>query len=726
MDLDVHLNLNVTSSEAASLNPTRRTSIHLERTGSSVPTASTASPSSGLPFAAMGRKRQVGRRSSLNSDSSSSKHTGETGEEGNDPSSASQKRRRKSRQLPHEGQEYDGSSLFTRPISSTRPRHLISRRYSPSPDTRPGAKLKSLVAKIQERGKPGKKRLEFTLTKLPKEFDSTSCILLEGLQCNPADFELHKELEKEKAVVVIPAEEPPISKPSPVVSVQPCAVPPVQAATASTPAPTPKSSQDSVVVVKEEVLSLHSSNEPVVRMADIGAAPFTSAPILPLQMAARPKRTFKVSTPVIKLPRRRIKDAGNKLDVSERSSVTSASSVENVTRTKTVRRRRTIGDVDKSLRIDSSSAKVDLPEERPPTSIKRGRRRTVVTMVGDIDKSLSESVTVSRSPSKPVKVAVENKSEETTSQSSVVPKKDVVHRRGKRGRASGSIEREEGPPAKIKDIGPAPVADRPKRLSAGKTLDFLAEVTKSKRSSVGRRPRANPSTVVESSSCSTPEDAPATSSRESGSLSVIVPPVPDHPISPPKKEVPESEVKQDTPQSTAELVVDQEVSRDAMEQDTGRNASCSPSTASDSVSSTKDDNATEQKDSTTNSPKEDKAPEQKNTTPEVKITRSKPHSVSVKAAGAGKVRISSTLVEGASSASTSKHTPALLNIRRSSRSHTLTKKMRDSDLHPKTSGSSTPTISKPVDPNSALGILQRVSRYLCVRLRLLPQSEFIR
>lgn len=49
---------------------------------------------------------------------------------------------------------------------------------------------------------------------------------------------------------------------------------------------------------------------------------------------------------------------------------------------------------------------------------------------------------------------------------------------------------------------------------------------------------------------------------------------------------------------------------------------------------------------------------------------------------------------------------------RSSRSHTLTKKMRDSELNTKTSGSSTPTISKPVDPNSALGILQRVSRYV--------------
>lgn len=32
-----------------------------------------------------------------------------------------------------------------------------------------------------------------------------------------------------------------------------------------------------------------------------------------------------------------------------------------------------------------------------------------------------------------------------------------------------------GPPPKVKETEPAPIAERPKRLSAGKTLDFLAE-----------------------------------------------------------------------------------------------------------------------------------------------------------------------------------------------------------------------------------------------------------
>ncbi|KIH62035.1 hypothetical protein ANCDUO_07688, partial [Ancylostoma duodenale] len=296
-------------------------------------------------------------------------------------------------------------------------------------------------------------------------------------------------------------------------------------------------------------------------MADIGAAPFTSAPNLPLPaLVVRPKRRFKVSTPVIKLPKRRTLDVGSGLDVSERSSVASASSVENVTRVK-----------------------------------QRGRGRTVVTMAGDIDKSLSESVNLGHSPSKPVKVTAENKSEQSTSQSSSMPKKDVVRRRGKRARASGSTEGEKGPPAKIKDIGTAPVADRPKRLSAGKTLDFLAE---------------------ETSSCSTPEDAPATSSKESESLN-MVPAAPAHPISSPKREVPENEVKQDAPQSIAERVVDQEASNDTMEQDSGTDTSYSPSSASGSVDSAEGDKATDVKHSTRSSSKEDKGPEQKNITPEV-------------------------------------------------------------------------------------------------------------
>ncbi|VDM70344.1 unnamed protein product [Strongylus vulgaris] len=101
----------------------------------------------------------------------------------------------------------------------------------------------------------------------------------------------------------------------------------------------------------------------------------------------------------------------------------------------------------------------------------------------------------------------------------------------------------------------------------------------------------------------------------------------------------------------------------------------------------------------------------KNEHHETKVTRSKHTSISVKAAGAGKVRISSSVVESASSSSKARLSPGLLNVRRSSRSHTMTKKMLDSELVTKGNGLSTPTISKPVDPNSALGILQRVSRF---------------
>ncbi|VDK84629.1 unnamed protein product [Cylicostephanus goldi] len=104
--------------------------------------------------------------------------------------------------------------------------------------------------------------------------------------------------------------------------------------------------------------------------------------------------------------------------------------------------------------------------------------------------------------------------------------------------------------------------------------------------------------------------------------------------------------------------------------------------------------------------KESSEPSTSKSSAEVKVTR-KHSSVTVKAAGAGKVRISSSVVESATVTSKS---PSLLSVRRSSRSHTLTKKMLDSDIVLKT-GLATPTVSKPVDPNSALGILQRVSRF---------------
>ncbi|KHJ91517.1 hypothetical protein OESDEN_08619 [Oesophagostomum dentatum] len=245
-------------------------------------------------------------------------------------------------------------------------------------------------------------------------------------------------------------------------------------------------------------------------------------------------------------------------------------------------------------------------------------------------------------------------------------------KQSKRRRMSSSAAHQEEIPSKVKkieDTPAAPIASRPKRLSAGKTLDFLAEYASSRSSS---------------------EYTPGTSSI--GSDSPYYPEVPPSPSTSSVRDTVEHEEKPDIVQAAEQPNED---SREASE-----------------VSAEKESRSSATPDSASNV-KESKASPSTQQEPslEVKTTKSRRSSISVKAAGAGKVRISSSIIEAASMPSTSKHTPALLSIRRSSRSHTLSKKLRDSDLQIKTTGLATPTISKPVDPNSALGILQRVSRF---------------
>ncbi|KHJ90065.1 hypothetical protein OESDEN_10097, partial [Oesophagostomum dentatum] len=242
----------------------------------------------------------------------------------------------------------------------------------------------------------------------------------------------------------------------------------------------------------------------------------------------------------------------------------------------------------------------------------------------------------------------------------------------KRRRMSSSAAHHEEIPSKAKeakDSPAAPIAPRPKRLSAGKTLDFLAEYASSRSSS---------------------EYTPGTSSI--GSDSPYYPDVPPSPSTSSVRDAVEHEEKPDIVQPAEQP---SENSHEPSE----------VSAEKESRSSATPDSASSAKESKT-SPST-----QQESSVEAKTTKARRSSISVKAAGAGKVRISSSIIEAASLPSTSKHTPALLSIRRSSRSHTLSKKLRDSDLQIKATGLATPTISKPVDPNSALGILQRVSRF---------------
>ncbi|VDM57416.1 unnamed protein product [Angiostrongylus costaricensis] len=89
-------------------------------------------------------------------------------------------------------------------------------------------------------------------------------------------------------------------------------------------------------------------------------------------------------------------------------------------------------------------------------------------------------------------------------------------------------------------------------------------------------------------------------------------------------------------------------------------------------------------------------------------TRPKRCPIPMRSHGTGKVR-NLSLVDSAVTTSTSKHSPTLLNVRRSSRCHTLSTKLRDFEHEVK--GSEPWKPSKRVDPNSALSILRRVSKY---------------
>ncbi|KAK6755101.1 hypothetical protein RB195_013842 [Necator americanus] len=684
MELDVQLSSS-TSAALRSLEVVGKPT-DAGRIGASAKNSPHVSSSSESSVHAARRKRQDTRRSSSNSASSSKRAAGVQVEDDN-KSTASQKRRRKSRQLPHEGQEYAGSSLFTMPSSSTRARHLTSRRYSPSPDSRPGAKLKNLMTKLKVKETSGRKRSDFSLARLSKEYDLSSSIILGSLQCDPVNFDFR--VETEDTGIAIAPEHPRIVVPISLTNVQP--------ASSTTPNSNHPCKTFKESAVKEEALSVKSSDdegddvddeptEPVVRMADIGAAPFTPTPMLPLPapLTAKPMRRFKPSAPVIKLPRRRTFDFANRVDVSERSSLTSTSSADDTSKTREVRRRRrTVDDLEST---DSSFSVVPTPEEHLPIPLKRRKRRTVVTVIENVHTPLAESVSLEQSCSQLDVASKENKSENSTSQStSVETRRKSRHiSREKRRNSNG---RQDESSSKNEEL----VAKRPRRLSAGKTINFLADanVVKTRGSSVGTRSKAKPVAVAEML-CSNSEDA-SNRSKESDSTETceVVPPRPAPNVS---KDMLPNEVKPDLPQVLDEPKRTEKDSQESPEHNAGSGLSANATLIT-----------------------EDRAKEGKNILCESKSTASeekfKPHSVHLKTTEDGKARILAGSAEGSSSLCSSRKSSSLLNIRRSSRNHTLTEKMRDLEHQGKHSGSSTPTTSRPVDPNSALGILQRVSRF---------------
>ncbi|VDK69471.1 unnamed protein product, partial [Cylicostephanus goldi] len=189
----------------------------------------------------------------------------------------------------------------------------------------------------------------------------------------------------------------------------------------TTSAPRSSAKARKAPVVKEEVLSVQSSDDeddkevaaPVVRMADIGAAPFTPAPIVasPPVMAMKPKRKPKPSAPVIKLPRRRTIDVPVRMDVSEKSSTASVSSAEDIvsspSATGKTRRRRISKRVESADASDTSllTPSSFLPEQpapapKPSTEPKKGRRHTIVPIAVPVEIPIMDLGVSSESTSK--------------------------------------------------------------------------------------------------------------------------------------------------------------------------------------------------------------------------------------------------------------------------------------------------------------------------------------
>ncbi|CAJ0590883.1 unnamed protein product [Cylicocyclus nassatus] len=696
MDLEVELD----SSKSLGRSSVVRKLSATERASNMLPETSVSAQD--LTPTVTGRKQSVTRRSSINSNPSSGKQSVEPSEADSDQSS--QKRRRKSRQMSVESD----SPMFAKPTSSTRTRHLVSRRYSPSPDTRPGAKLKNLVAKLQEKEKQGrihdkekqgKKKLEFALTKLPTDYDSISIILLGNLRFEPIDFQLPRGIEKRiREAAVVPQELPVVDPPS-ILQSPPSFQPPLVTATKAKTATASRLSAKArkEPVVKEEVLSVQSSDDeedkevvqPVVRMADIGAAPFTPAPVVTSTPAivAKPRRKPKSSAPVIKLPRRKTIDIPIRMDMSEKSSTASVSSAEDAISAPLVpekRRRRPSKRVENADASDTSllTSSFFLSERpaaasKPTTEPKKGRRHTIVPIAVPVEIPMIDAGVPSESTSKDA--SVEKAPIESTSAAVSQPKGNT-RAKGKRRRLSDPSVLE-SEPSKSTDVSRAiPSAKRPKRISTEETADLMAEVLE-RRKVLGKRSATKRVSLIEtpSTSSTTSEYVPSSDSRGASPIR----PVPQHTALVGK----EDHSTIDTAKS-ARLPARIRTSTDGRKESIDEKPSLSVTPESnDSI-------------------KEPSDPSTSRSSTEVKVTR-KHSSVTVKAAGAGKVRISSSVVESASVTSKS---PSLLSVRRSSRSHTLTKKMLDSDIVLKT-GLATPTISKPVDPNSALGILQRVSRF---------------
>ncbi|VDO58281.1 unnamed protein product [Haemonchus placei] len=653
MDLDVNLDLNPSSTDIEIKAGSR--GLYIDSTSSHASSTMVEFSPSNSSMSSIETRRPA-RRSSITPSSSNQIEiirTTITKEENERkaPLQASTRRRR-SRVMPEE---------VTRPSTSTRPRHSPARRYSPSPEVR--SKLKSIAALLQNKAKQQEKsKMVFHLSQLPFCCDATSGVLLECLVNRDAsDFVLFKKDE----------------------------VPSVEPAKDTIELPTSAStSTASGSVIKQEVTASAVSSDdedeeenavvPFVRMADIGAAPFTGAPLSPITIpvVVKSRKRPRSSVPVIKLPRRRTLGELSKVEIAGTS-------------------------------VQPSNAEQNSPKvTEVPTAKELKEIITDVVSTSHSEKDLHTEVVPAR------------KSKRMASESGLVPTSEAKFVSAGNDQTSDSAEPKGLPVKRMKKSGSPSASDRPKRSSAGKTLSFLAKVTKRRRSALntdsadGTKKGGSSfetATDVGSQSCLAPAVAPATSSvnldADNGSLT-----------NPPLKSVIARGRRSSAASGTAKsiLSIQDEPSRvqgialilgSAFSSDIQSAITIFSSTRSTSVASTDQVIASGSQESISNSEHTLSGNRGKGG------GRGQGRSFLVRARGARRSRISA---DGrVSPVPASKSSPNLQNLRRSSRSHIPASKTQESEQseQPAESRSNSWSAAKNVNPNSALGILRRVSRY---------------
>ncbi|KJH44571.1 hypothetical protein DICVIV_09391 [Dictyocaulus viviparus] len=504
----------------------------------------------------------------------------------------SRKRRRKSLGIQFEKQHSEESFVLPKPTSSTRSRHSATRRwYSPSPENRPLTKMKSSVTISHSKGKQQRQRMEFDFSKLPPEYDATSFVILESLKWDATEFVLHKEIRKSNPKT------------------------PVKIGSASM-----NMSSNYSIEIKEEVTKESSDEDEkvtVVRMADIGAAPFTPTPIStsPFSTPTKYRKRCKLSQPVIKLPRR------------------------------------------KSLGIATRVAGADLPLVRPVVSEQQLSVSENTVSSSSVEQTCSKSSDLDNVSNDSGSVDASNSSSRVEGRHSV----KLCNKEHSYAMYIGILIGE-----RLRKGSPTSTR-RPKRCSAGRSRNFFAEDSVVSSTNFDSS-SGNSSSVIESSA------NPETAAHGIQEKSL------EHEFS-------GSEILSDATPNHEGLI---ETSEDPEAKNivAPMLASCH-STSMESVACVEEG-------------------EQISDLEKANLTiKSKKRSVSVKTTGAGKVRIAPP--GGNVFSTTSRQSSTLKSVRRSSRGHILTAKLRDFEVESKLHESWKP--SKRVDPNSALSILRRVSKY---------------